>query len=408
MPGPRIWFDPPLFRWRRVLATAIVAVVVVLGWLAHERGLWRETVLPPLAAASAAAPVVAAVSAAPVERAVTSTRPLARVVAVAQAPAASAPRTPGPGEVEVCGGGIVKAEAGTGAFELALKARSPAVRAAWEAALLASADVRARAAGIRIAGGTDVHDRLARLAADSRDPLVYALAMGSCQPMGRAPNPGACQLLSPEQWVTIDPDNASPWLQLADAAITRRTDPSEAFHRAAQAKVLRSYWGALHGPVLSAQPPGTSALDRLAMVADATNVSPAAAPLAPAAAFCAAALLRDVNRRQTCESLATLLVEHGDNLVDLTVGRTLGERVGWPAERLAALRDERDALMALQRERVDADQGYGCSALDKQTAYFAEVGRRGELGALRDALRRSGRSAESVARSWRAASAPRS
>jgi hypothetical protein len=408
--GPRIWFDPPLFGWRRVLVTALVAVAFVLGWLANERGLWRDT--PPattaatIAAASAPATVPAPASA-PAQAApvVASTRPLARVAVAA--PASAPPRKPGPGEIEICGVGIVKADEGAAA-ELAQRRPSPA-RAAWQAALLASADVRVRAAGIRIAGGTDTHDKLARLAADSRDPLVYTLAMNACQPMGRVPNPGWCQLISHEQWVTVDPDNAFPWLQLADAAVARRTDPSEALHRAAQAKVLKSYTGALHGLVMAAQPPNTPAPDRVLMAFDAADASAAAPSLGPVTAFCAAPALRDVNRRQTCEALATLFVERGDTLVALALGRAIGERLGWPAERLAALRDERDALLALQVERPASSEPLGCAALEKQTAYFADVARRGELGALREALRRSGRNIDALARDYRAgASAPRS
>jgi hypothetical protein len=409
MAGPRIWFDPPLFQWRRVLVTAVVAVAFVLGWLAYERGLWRDALPAAVVAASAPAAVVAVPASAPAPAApiVASTRPLARV---ATAPStASAPRKPGPGEIEICGIGIVKAGSGEGsAAELAQQRRSSPTRAAWQAALLAHADVRVRAAGLRIAGGADTHDKLARLAADSRDPLVYTLAMNACQPMGRVSNPGACQLLSHEQWVTIDPDNAFPWLQLADAAVARRTDPSEALHRAAQAKVLKSYAGALHGLVMSAQPPNTPVLDRMLMSFDAADASSGAPSFGPVTAFCAAAVLRDVNRRQTCEALAALFVERGDSLVELALGRAIGERLGWPAERLAALRDERDALLALQVERPAGVEPLSCAALEKQTAYFADVARRGELGALREALRRSGKSIDSLARDYRAASAPRS
>jgi hypothetical protein len=205
-------------------------------------------------------------------------------------------------------------------------------------------------------------------------------------------------MLSHEQWVTIDPDNAAPWLHLAEAASARKTDPAEAMHHAARAKYIKSYWGSLHALVMGAQPPSTPPLDRTLMAVDAAGVSVGMPllSLGPTLSYCSTAALRDANRRQSCDALADLFTNRGDALLDLTTGRALGERLGWPAERLATLRDEKDALTGAQAEQLDPVEQYSCAGIERQVAYFADVARRGELGALRESLRRSGQSIEAL------------
>lgn len=404
MRRPRIWFDPPLFRWPRVFVVAALAGVAVVGWLAHERGLWLEGRAGVELAAATTAPMrVAPASAsapAPMAMAAVEARP---VVVAASAPAiAAAPaRPPGAHDVEVCGLGSVPArDAGVDGLDARLRrSRDTPGYLAWRDALLASPDATARAAGLRLLALAAPEDpqpvsRLAQIAHDSRDPVAYAYAITACQPRGDKVPVGACQLLSHEQWATVDPDNAVPWLHLANAP---RSDPREALFRATQATRISSHWGALYTRVLTAQPGGATPLDRLAMTTDALAISTSQPSPPYPTKYCDAAVLRDVNRRQQCEGLAELLATRGETLLDLAVARSFGEKLGWPAERLQALRDERDALPAVQQAQIDTRDLFSCAAIDRQAAWAGEVARRGELGALREALRRSGKRLEDVA-----------
>ena len=65
--------------------------------------------------------------------------------------------------------------------------------------------------------------------------------------------------------------------------------------------------------------------------------------------------------RQTCDRVAQVLVERGDTLVDHGIGRVLGERAGWPAERveLLAARHHAYTRLALDGDTLAAAVGYG-------------------------------------------------
>ena len=442
MLSPRIWYDPPHVRWGPVLATAAVVFAPLLGWMAHERGLWWSDGQP---LALNATPTTATTNGAALQTIKASLQ--ARASALPVERSGGGQSQPEPGETEVCGLGIVKAaQAGNDESDplaLARQRRSPTVRAEWEAALQASPDVRTRAAGLRIAGMAGAEepgraidgrqaderkeacredaacekraeeesaavfarasahphaDALARLARDSKDPVVYALAMHHCPRASGPAGPGACPLLSYEQWASIDPDNAAPWLYLADQVVAGGGDPSEALQRAARARHNHTHWAALHGLVMAAQPSAVPPLERLLMSVEVIGVQAAEVPpLNATVKYCSTAELRSGNRRQTCEALADLLVNRGDTLLDLGVGRAVGEKLGWSADRVAALRDEGLALMALQTEQLAGKQPYSCASAEILMAHFAQVTRLGELVAMRELLRRSGKSIEALA-----------
>lgn len=150
------------------------------------------------------------------------------------------------GVAEICGFGIVQVPPDD---PDPVQRIPPALRRSaletMDALMLASDDPQVRAAALWMGArlrGRDVHHRIeqvARLAAGSQDPFVYAIAMEACKGRSRSEG-GSCQLLSPAQWVRIDPDNAVPWRALAAEA--RERDEPQAEHAALQfaARALRS------------------------------------------------------------------------------------------------------------------------------------------------------------------------
>ena len=165
--------------------------------------------------------------------------------------------------------------------------------------------------------GADAIERLARLAASTRDPLVYALAYQGCNATGltfHSPQ-ASCQLLSAEQWARLDPDNAVPWLQLAAQAGTGRAD--EAVDNA-----LRRAAHATHSEAYGVDP--AQGLSGLAYLEGVTQQ-------------CGSAALADARRAELCGDVAHMLVSHSQAPAELMAGAQLGERLGWPAQRTNSL-----------------------------------------------------------------------
>jgi hypothetical protein len=236
-------------RWA-VLAAAGMAGV--LSW-------WMST--PPSPAPSAA-PIrhTPAVS--------SGVAPVSRVIA-------SRPTSPHPavrvaGVVEVCGYGEVQLPPDDP--DPVQRIPAPVRRAALDSLdtlMLASDDAQVRAAALWMGArlrGRDVAQRVeqvARLAAASQDPFIYAMALEACK--GRVgPERGSCELLSPAQWVRLDPDNAVPWQALAAEAHAHDEPQAEdlALQFAARAARVDVHAGRLSGLMDKALGPQAAPLQR--------------------------------------------------------------------------------------------------------------------------------------------------
>lgn len=381
-PG-RIWFDTPGVQWRLVLLVVAVATVLIALLIGWQRELWSAqqvvvAVAPRLAASAAPA-------SAP------------RRVAYA-APAASAlpqpARPAAPPRAEVCAarGAADEDIAPEELSEPALQRRSRDTGARWLAAMQASGDERTRAAGWLLAQGGDTaaqRDRLATLAASSRDAQVQAYALRACR--GAGPASSACQSLTPQAWVQIEADNGAAWLALAGDARLEPAVQLDALRQAARARRFDTHGAALQGLVQAAAPPGTGELDRLAMARLVAALRGDWLVTEPLRLHCSASALVDPERSGLCDAIADMLATQGQSVPDLLQARDIGQRVGWPEDRLEALRDEADALFAFERRRTDASELANCGELARLNGFYAEVGRLGQLAALRQAMQRSAR-----------------
>lgn len=381
-PG-RIWFDTPGVQWRLVLLVVAVATVLIALLIGWQRELWsaQEVVV-------AVAPRLAA-SAAPASA--------PRRVAYA-APAASAlpqpARPAAPPRAEVCAarGAADEDIAPEELSEPALQRRSRDTGARWLVAMQASGDERTRAAGWLLAQGGDSaaqRDRLATLAASSRDAQVQAYALRACR--GAGPASSACQSLTPQAWVQIEADNGAAWLALAGDARLEPAVQLDALRQAARARRFDTHGAALQGLVQAAAPPGTGELDRLAMARLVAALRGDWLVTEPLRLHCSASALADPERSGLCDAIADMLATQGQSVPDLLQARDIGQRVGWPEDRLEALRDEADALLAFERRRTDASELATCGELARLNGFYAEVGRLGQLAALRQTMQRSAR-----------------
>jgi hypothetical protein len=336
--------------------------------------------------------------------------------------ALGAPPVAGPAadELEVCGLGRVKAdEAGRPRDMAPIHAAAQRLRAQVLPTLLDSQDDTTRAAGLLMvalgdgpaAGGIEggaprARDELASMAALKGTPQLYAWAMRAChQQRGE----GMCRMLSSDQWARLEPANAMAWLQVAADAKLRRDEAAvaEAMHRVSLAGRSDARQGSLVSAVLAKLPPEADLLARVGLALDLAKLDARAElPLAAASQYCGVNETRDANRQQVCASVASVLTKRGGTLAEAALGASIGDRVGWSAERLAAAAEEHDAIAQLAAAGLSGE-AWGCNGMALALSRIHESARQGELATLRTALKRSPEGAEVLARRYREAQALR-
>lgn len=402
----RIWFDPPYVRWGRVAATVLIVTVLVGLWVAQRRGLFEPARTPVVVAGGGTAASGPAGS---------SARKIGSA-AVAMPLAASAPASAASSIEVYCGLGPVTIDAGDEAqvervnaqANEKLQAHRARVLPGWLEEMKSSPDLQVQAAAWFLEArdvwlkrtesaqppeSLDALSELARLAQRSRDPLIYALAYQSCDVYRPRATAQACDGLTIEAWAERDPGNAFPWLYGVGAQGTDALQRSRFAGRALAGDSIRSTWGALHSMLARAAPPQEAPLDRSvrfweAMSAD-SFLQVAQGGLLE---HCKDSELRQGARRQQCEHLAAFVSDKADTFADAAFGRAIGKRLGWSEDRLTRLRAETENLMMA----VPGDAALvGCDGLARGEAFFAEVAKYGEIGALR---RRRQAAATSAAR----------
>jgi hypothetical protein len=322
------------------------------------------------------------------------------------------------GTVDICGYGQVPVDKGNpDAIFQQVGALTKKAGTRWLAALQSSDDLRARVAGLllegKVTGGETLRpvaeqtrNEVVQLAAGTQDPAVYAMALSMCDSSAVTNPDSACRQLSLKQWVRLDPDNAVPWLLLAGKAQARHDNAAEAdaFTHIATAHKIDSYSDSLFAfaePELSRD---VTPVERSYLAGEVIGVEAAIrlSQYSTASRYCSSEAMKDSTVRQQCNSLAELLVTKGTNLLDLSIGRAVGARAGWPNERLEELSQRLNGLMwtIMQQTPSDNDELWTCEGVSRLNAYLAQRVQHGELRAAREALERSGGTMEMMAQKY--------
>lgn len=230
----------------------------------------------------------------------------------------------------------------------------------------------------------ELTQELASLAMTTTDPRVYALAVKTCG----TSRPGSCALLNTAQWARLDADNAEPWLYVLEEAGQRkdRALMEEALHRLGTAVRFEARPSLIDA--LVAERAGPADIDQLAAFVIGVEVAGVnAAQSLPLIGFmnvCNSASLKDANRRQECDAAASVLTERSDSLLIASLGAGIGRRLGWPAERIAAIK----GLAAAASESLPFDPSvvnpYACVNMKLLLLRVVHQAQVGEVQAARD------------------------
>ena len=416
--------SPERFKRLPWLGAVAVLAVVVLAFLAVEllevRDASDPTVsLPASSAGRVVTPPVgpatgvkARVPLPPAIAALTAPQP-ALADSSRHAPAGSNPPQHGDPKSEICGLGSTAPGSAETASLKALAAKRDSAAAAQLFELMA----RSPAAAVRAAAllGSDQREALAMAAQHTRDPVIYAFAQQACSRPGT--QPAACGLLSAHRMAVLDPQNVVPWLWVAEEAtrLGNTQGVSEAVYRASLAKESRLREYAFTALAMSAIPADWPPWEAVFASAHVLQIHAALRlpSYEPMVMHCSAVNTLDANVRQTCERLAQVLVERGDTLVDHGIGRRIGERAGWTADRVQLLHARHAAYtrVALEGDSLATGSGHGsCGQLVRNVQLALAQALDGERSYVQARLAESGTTDTELLLQFRkgqAASAPR-
>ena len=371
-----------------VAALVVVATLLVMAWL-HRRQAREVAAISPPPPSHA------------VERRIDVFPP---DVSSAKASRRAATAKPASG-TEVCGFGNVPATtADANDINQFVIGKTRKAYERWKTVLLDSSDLRARAFGLVLqraeflrddsaSQADESRDELVQLAAGGQDAAVYAIAAGLCRTGlsdadadADADAAGACQRISLTEWARLDPDNAVPWIAIAQDARTRGDTRAEAsaFEHAAAARKIDNSGDSLLPFALSEMPRDATPVEKSALTNELIGYEAAwgRPELSEISRYCSVAAVNQDQTRKECNAVAELLVSPGTTMLYFSFGGRLGERVGWPAERVRQIADEKEVLQQL--ENRNEQNPWSCDTVSRVNAFIVERERVGEIGALRE------------------------
>jgi hypothetical protein len=98
--------------------------------------------------------------------------------------------------------------------------------------------------------------------------------------------------------------------------------------------------------------------------------------------YCSPDAVKQTQIRKDCNAVAELLVGPETTLLYFSLGAKLGARVGWPAERVHQLSDEKESLLRLSASNTVVPGS--CSAITRINTFINDRVRLGEIAALRE------------------------
>lgn len=291
---------------------------------------------------------------------------------------AAASRPLQPDEFDVCGVGIVRGESTPSEVQGEPPSVSPppGLQERWtqevDAMLPALAKSRAPGAEAAVALMQGRVADLVRFALRDHDPRAVQWALAACRQSAEP----MCRMLSPRLWIELEPDNGNAWLALMEAEPAAQADALYGLSRASR---FDERDGSVVAAIDAALPAGLPVQQRIHVLVRALGVDMAHSmpTFSPALRACSQAAVSDLNRRAQCDALAQLLANRSGTLLSHMVGARLGEWVGWPAERIEALRLQIEQAQKNLNEQVDAGlklPALSCAQFEQFSRHMSERG----------------------------------
>lgn len=246
-------------------------------------------------------------------------------------------------------------------------------------------------------------EALARLAATAVDPASYAAAFYRCIGLS-AP---ACAPITAANWATMEPSNAVPWLHIANEAAARNDlkGRDEALQRASMMPVydtrLPPMLRLTQAEAVLAQPVPV----RLAIFSEFTKdyTRQTLSPYGQLGGFCAPPADAIQGRVETCSQLAEKILQQDGEINGQLIGTALARHAHWPAGKIAALNDEHDAMIQVDRQgEYFPTARMNCGDFEKFNLVMSEAARVGAVAMLRQRIGASGKSIAVLAEERRA------
>jgi hypothetical protein len=150
-------------------------------------------------------------------------------------------------------------------------------------------------------------------------------------------------------------------------------------------------------------PDDLSDAERWFLTADVLGVQAAMPmPYLPMFQYCSREAMNDATVHGQCSAIADLLVNKAKTLLELSLGKSLGTRVGWPPEVINKLTQQLDASTQAisQMTASDPDDQWSCASVARGNAFMSEWDRLGERGIAQEAIERSGESVAELSRKF--------
>jgi hypothetical protein len=118
--------------------------------------------------------------------------------------------------------------------------------------------------------------------------------------------------------------------------------------------------------------------------------------------YCSRESVSDATLLRQCNAMADLLVNKSKTLLELGLGKSLGARIGWPAEVTDKLTQEiRASMEALsQTSPSGPEEQWTCDSVARGNAFMSDWDRLGERGLAKEAIERSGETVAELSREF--------